>query len=744
MIKNLMCAVFLLIGLQAFSQSVRGKITDSETKEGIPHARIALVDFQIEVHTNDDGDFTIEGKFPSQLKIRVTASGYEPITLEIDSNKEVLVQLESMHFDLDEVMVTASGNELKRNSVSYVELKSIKELNELPKLSLGQMLESIPGVYNLSTGPGISKPVIRGLQGVRVLTLLNGVRMEGQQWGGDHGMGVSELGIGTVEIMKGPASLLYGADALGGVMYLSNEPFENQGHHRITASSHFESNTMGTVNSLVYSGSTKIFKILAGGRFASHADYQLPNGNYVKNSRFQDNNAKLAIGWHHGKWVGNIRYDWSSSTIGIPGHSHDSLPQTADFISTNQLRKKTLPVQYLSNHIASIENKLVLSKHTIQLLTGFSMNQLTEHDEKVTIPEMKMNTYNIPYKLNFESRLNNAVVLTYGLQGMYLFQRNNPQAEDRLVPNADQSDNGIYFLTAWTKNKWKVQGGARADVRWISSATDSKFQEGFNKTFAGYNFSLGTNYTISKRHLVRMNATSGFRIPHLSELLSDGVHHGTFRYEIGDVNLTTEKAMQVDLSYEFSGEHLSLMINPFVNGIQDYIYIQPQNNFIDGIQVFNYQQANSLVMQYGADLGVHWHPHFAHILHFESTFSYLQMHSVDTDAYSLIPQPRWSNSLIARFEMKSKFKVDNVVLQYAYYLPQTTVSQFETRSVDYGVLDLGVQCSLDGRVPLQLQFGVRNLTNTNYINHLSRLKTLGLENAGRSFYVKLVINLNFK
>ncbi len=244
--------------------------------------------------------------------------------------------------------------------------------------------------------------------------------------------------------------------------------------------------------------------------------------------------------------------------------------------------------------------------------------------------------------------------------------------------------------------------------------------------------------------MVRLNATTGFRTPHLSELLSNGVHHGTFRYEIGDANLTTEKAAQLDFSYEFSGEHLSLVVNPFVNGIRDYVYIQPQNNFIDGVQVFNYRQSTDLVMQYGADFGVHWHPHFAHILHFESTFSYLQFHSQEKDAYSLIPQPRWSNSIIARFEMKSKFKVDNVVLQYAYYLPQQTVSQFETRSVDYGLLDLGVQCSLAGRVPLQLQFGVRNLTNTRYINHLSRLKTLGLENAGRSFYVKLVINLNFK
>lgn len=744
MIKYVLCTVFLLAGLQSFTQSIQGKIMDGETKEAVPYAKVTLVDFHISVQSDENGKFSIQGKFPQISQIRVTAVGYETLDKEINIQEEIILVVEALHLEIDEVTVTASGNELKRNSVSYVELKSVKELNELPKVSLGQMLESIPGVYNSSTGMGISKPVIRGLQGTRVLTLLNGIRMEGQQWGGDHGMGISELGIETIEVLKGPASLQYGADALGGVLYLSNEHYENQGTHRIEGSSQFESNTMGTANMLLYSGATKNLKIIAGGRFASHADYRIPDGKFVKNSRFQDINGKFGLGWHHGKWVGNIRYDWSTSTLGIPGHTHDSVPETADFISETQRRQKTLPVQYLTNHVFSWENKFVLEKHTIQLLNGFTLNQLLEHDEKVTVPNLWINTYNLPYKINVESRLKNNVVFTYGLQGMYLVQQNNPVAEDRLIPNAQQNDNGIYFLTTWTKSKWKLQGGARADMRWISSSTDNKFTEAFSKTYAGYNFSLGTSYTVSRKHILRINASSGFRIPHLSELLSDGVHHGTFRYEIGDVNLKTEKAIQMDVSYEYTGEHLSIIVNPFVNMINDYIFIQPQDSFINGIQLFHYRQNNSTVVQTGADLGIHWHPHFAHILHFESTFSYLTMLSQNTNAYSFIPQPRWTNSIIARFEMKSRFRIDNVVLQYAYYLPQQTVSQFELPSVDYGVLDLGMQCSLEGKVPLKLQFGVRNLTNTDYINHLSRLKNLGLQNPGRSYYVKLIFNLNFK
>lgn len=743
MIRTTTFFIALLTFFQLSAQVIKGKIIDESSKDGVGFARVTLIDFQSATLTDDKGCFELEGRFPLVCRIRVTASGYEALTTEINSAEKIELYLVPIHLEIDEVSVTASGNELKRNSVSYVELKSVKELNDIPKNSLGQLIETIPGVYNSSTGIGIAKPVIRGLQGTRVLTLLNGVRLEGQQWGGDHGMGVSELGIETIEVLKGPASLQYGADALGGVLYLSNEHYANQNTHEITLSSQFESVSMGTTNALLYNGTVKNKKILVGGRFASHADYQIPGKQYVRNARFQDENAKLALGWFKGRWVGNVRYDWSNSTIGIPGHSHDSIPEVADFLGAKQLRKKTLPVQYLENHIAAWENKFVLDKHIVQLLTSFTWNRLTEHEEKHTIPELKMNTLVTPFKLNVTSFLAHNWQLNYGWQGMYVYQKNAAIAMDRLIPDAQQLDNGLYTIATWNKNQLKFQIGGRADMRWLSAKADEKFTSSFEKNYVGFNFSSGINYAFTKQHLLRLNVSSGFRIPHLSELLSNGVHHGSFRYEIGERNLKTEKALQVDASYEFSGEHLSVIVNPFINGIGDFIFIQPTNTKVENVPVYEYRQASRPVVQVGSDLGVHWHPHFAHILHLESTFSYLNLFAKTSDAYSLIPQPRWTNTIIARFEMKSKFKLDNAVINYTYFLPQHKVSNFESTSVDYGVLDLGLQASLSGKFPFQLQVGVKNLTNTRYIDHLSRLKNIGIANPARSFYVKLIINLKY-
>ncbi|HLU86310.1 MAG TPA: TonB-dependent receptor [Taishania sp.] len=738
-ISAILVALCHVISAQVFE----GRVLDVHTREGIPFAQVSVHDYHLSVSCDEEGKFALHGKFPEQIRVTVSASGYDRITEVIKLVNKLELFLEELHLDFDEVLVTASGNELKRNAISYVELKSIKELNELPKISMGHMLEVIPGVYNASTGPGISKPVIRGFQGIRVLTFLNGIRMEGQQWGGDHGLGISELGIGSVEVLKGPASLAYGADALGGVLYLSNEGYADQFKHNINFSSLFESNTMGSVNSLLYKGSTKNVKYMIGGRFASHADYQLASKAFVRNSRFQDQNLKFSMGWHKGKWVGNVRYDFSHSSLGIPGHTHDSIATAVSFLSDEQVRKFSIPIQYLDNHVASFENKLVFDKHIAQILVGYSLNQLIEHDEKVTIPELFLSTHAIPYKVNLTSKVGTNVDLQYGWQGLYLQQNNNAKAMDRLVPDANQLDNGLYFTSVWTKKRLRVLAGVRGDVRTLKSMQDVKFTDALSIAYGGFNFSWGMSVNFNKNHVLRTNITSGFRTPHLSELMSNGVHHGSFRYEVGNRDLKSEKALQLDLAYEFVGEHLSVVLNPFFNGIIDFVYLSPQGFTIDGLPVFNYEQSKSSVLQAGADVGVHYHPHFAHILHIESSFSYLDLFSSNTSVYSFIPQPRWSNTLSTRFEMKSKVKVNNVILQLNYFLPQTKVAQFETMSVDYATVDLGTQLSFGKSNLVSLQIGARNIFNKQYTNHLSRLKNIGVSNSGRSFYIKLLANLNF-
>lgn len=735
----------LLASVNLYAQEFSGQILDSTTKEGIPFAQLFLIDYHQGVNADDKGTFSLSGKFPDRVKVRVSAFGYETALIEtsISSNlKFYLIESES-HIDVKEVTASGSRNDLQKNSITHVEMRSIDELNAVPTTNLGQVIEQLPGVYNSSTGNGVSKPVIRGLQGTRVVSVLNGIRIENQQWGGDHGMGITELGIGTVEVIKGPASLVYGADALGGVIYYADESFANQKTHELKASSQFESNSLGSTNAIFYRGSIKGLKINAGGNFSSHADFQLPSGKFAKNSRYQSSSGKLGLGWSKGKWISTLKYVYSTAQIGIPGHTHDTIIYPELFQSTQQIRKKSLPVQYFSNHIASFDNKFVFKRQTLDLLVGFTRNQLEEFEEKVTIPGMSIALNNGLYTFKMNAHLTERWYVIYGVQGMYQWQKNDVKAEERLVPNASQFDNGVFATIYYDRLNWRWQVGVRGDVRQINSESDSVgFPNAFNKTYSGYNFAFGGVFH-KKTQTVRLNVSSGFRVPHLSELVSDGVHHGTLRYEKGNTNLRSEQAIQLDVTYEYENEHLSIIVNPFVSYVQHFVYLNPLDTLIEGFQVFAYDQIPEVYLS-GFDAGIHYHPHFAHFLHFESTFSYIRGLSATNENVSLMPQPRWTNSLIWRFNQKTKVRMKDIVVQYNHFFAQNDVSQFESRSSSYGLLNFSATLQLATKSPLQLQVGARNLLNSNYIDHLSRLKNIGLESPGRNIYVKLIATINYE
>jgi iron complex outermembrane receptor protein len=236
------------------------------------------------------------------------------------------------------------------------------------------------------------------------------------------------------------------------------------------------------------------------------------------------------------------------------------------------------------------------------------------------------------------------------------------------------------------------------------------------------------------KYTYRANISSGFRAPHLSELLSNGFHHGTLRYEIGNLNLKSENATQVDLTFERHGDHLELIVNPFYNYIQNYTFINPIDSLISGLPVFVYEQLPDVHL-YGVDLGFHFHPHFAHWLHVEASYSFLEASS--ERQVSLMPQNRILSGLRFDFKDISIFKSNKLVLDYNYYFKQDRVSVIETESPFYQLLNISVNTSIGKKERFNLNFGCKNLLNTEYIDHLSRLKNIGLESPGRNIYFKL-------
>jgi len=722
----------------SIGQTLSGKVVDKKTKETIPFASVFITGVEIGTITDSIGNFEFQSSIPKEVTLRVSASLFEAKLVTIQSNQVVTIELEPSHLELDEVILIMPTGVMQRDNTVRVDRLKLNDLSTIPASNLADAMSNLNGVQQASMGAGISKPVIRGMQGVRVLTAWNGMRIENQQWGADHGMAISQLGIESVEVIKGPSSLLYGADAFGGVVYLAEEKFSKQNAYSVELNSKFETANLGTTNTAMIKLSKNHMRFNLGALYSNNADYKMSNGKFLSDSRYRDMGMKARFGVNKDNWVMQVNYMYSRSYIGIPGHTHDSIPNPEDFMKTEQGRERSIPAQSINNHMVQMENKFFLGSDKIQFMLGYTQNSLLEYEDKVTIPGLGMLLRNGLYHAQYQKDIGSWNV-SAGLQGMYQVNSNDESALEQLIPNFNQFDNGLYAIANYrSKSNFSIQFGGRYDVRVLNSG-------GFTETYSSPNFSIGGKYFWGEtlKNTLRFNVSSGFRAPHVSELLVDGVHHGALRYEVGNPNLKSERATQFDVNYELEMEHLSVVLNPFYNYIQNFTQIVAQDSLIDMMPVYFYEQIDQAQL-YGVDVGFHYHPHFAHWLHIESSYALIYGESLSGENMSLMPQPKLSNLIRLQFKKKQKFNLDEVVIKHAHYFAQDRITAYESASVAYDVIDAGLKFKWYMKNPIEINLGVKNALNAQYVNHLSRLKNIGVYDMGRNFYVSLIYQFNGK
>ena len=746
--KNFVTLILISCFQFGFSQVVKGKVIDKETGLGISFAELFCLETQNGTFSDIDGNWELENLVNFQITVLVKAEEFDSKLIKVENQEtELIIQLEHSHIHLDEVIISTSDSKLQRYSVFPVESRKIADLNKIEQTNLIDAMSNIPGVYNFSTGNGIAKPVIRGLSGMRILTSQNGLRLENQQWGADHGFAVLNLGIDRVEIIKGPSSLIYGADALGGVIYLADEPYANLNKKEIKASTKFETNSMATLNKISFKKSKDNLRFAVYGGYFSRANYTIGDSNFfnisdkqfVTNSKNSGGSFKTAIGYNIKNWITNFRYQILYFQNGLPGHTHDPNPEVSSFLSNNRSRNYTIPAQKIFNHLAQWENKFYFKNDEVIAQLGFTSNELKEFGEKISIPGIDMTLQNFSHNIRWKHHFNKHFEIVSGTQGMLQSNTNDKNAEEILVPNSNFNDFGAYSLLKGTFNLWNIQAGARYDQR---SIITQKVIGGFDKIFNGVNYSVGISRS-SKKITTRLNASTGFRPPHISELLADGVHHATMQYLVGDQNFKSERANQLDLYLGTHFDHLEIVINPFVNQINNYIYKiqrfddneQPEVDDYSGLFIFDMKQTDAIFS--GGDIAIHYHPHIAHWLHLESNLSLL----ANQDSLPFIPQNRINNTIKIDFKSENKLNLNSLSAQYIHFFDQNNVAPYETSSSAYQLINLGCTGSISVKHKIDYSFGVNNLLNNKYIDHLSRLKTYEIPNPGRNIYIKLSLKL---
>jgi len=747
-LRNCLIVILIFYFKFGYSQIIKGKVVDNNSGYGIAFAKVFCLETQNGTVSDVDGNWELENQVNFQITILVKAEDFDSKLIKLeDFNKELIVKLEHSHIHLDEVIISTPDSKLQRYSAFPVESRKIADLNKIEQTNLVDAMSNIPGVYNFSTGNGIAKPVIRGLSGMRVLTSQNGLRLENQQWGADHGFAVLNLGIDRVEIIKGPSSLIYGADALGGVIYLADESYANLNKQEIKAITKLETNSMATVNKISYKSSKNNLRFAVYGGYFSRANFAVGNSQFfnfsnkefVTNSKNSGGSFKTAIGFNKNNWISNFRYQLLYFQNGIPGHTHDSVWELSSFISSNQSRNYTIPAQKIINHLAQWENKFYFKNDEVIGQLGFTSNDLKEFGEKLFTPGIDMTLQNISYNVRWKHHFNKYFDIVSGSQGMLQSNTNGQNAEEILVPNTNFNDLGAYTLLKGTINLWNIQAGARYDKR---SITTKGFIDGFDRSFRGVNYSAGFSRS-SKNLTTRLNASTGFRPPHISELLADGVHHASMQYLVGDRNFESERANQIDFYLGTHFDHLEIVINPFINKINNYIYKiqrfnannQPATDINSGLYIFDIRQTNAVFS--GGDIAVHYHPHIAHWLHLESNLSLLSTQ----DSLPFIPQNRLNNTVKVEFKNENKLNLNSLSTQYIHFFEQNSVAPYETPSSSYQIINISCIGSISAKHKIGYSLGVNNLLNINYIDHLSRLKSYDIPNPGRNFYVKLSLIL---
>lgn len=629
----------------------------------------------------------------------------------------------------------------------------------------------------VTTGSGISKPVIRGLGYNRVVTVVDGLRQEGQQWGDEHGIEADANAVQHVEVIKGPASLMYGSDAMAGVLILHPETVVPQGTVR------GEVMTEGQSNSGLFSGSASVAghqqDFVWRGRLSArgaHA-FKTPRDGYVTGSQMSEQAANAMLGFNKTWGYSHLTLSYYHFTPSMVEGERDAAGILLHPDGSEHTYKHGLPYQQIGHIRAVLDNSIELGNGVLKAIAGIQQNSRKEFEDDNGTEEcgLHMRLRTINYDVKYVITLPCDIKLNTGIGGMN--QHSVNLGEEYLVPDYDINDLGLYATATQNVQRWSFNAGARFDYRHLISQAlteDGTLRfAALRRNFTGVTGAVGTTFNATKALTLRLNLARGFRAPSINELSSNGFHEGTMRYELGNNSLDSEQSMQADLGVDISLPRFAFQAALFVNRITNYIFAArdsatPSSGLATTLPIFTYRHGDALLK--GFEAGFEMHP--IHKLHISSSFSYVdarQMHQTsDTRYLPMTPAPRLNAEVkwelthngdhhvqaVPEQECKNwhhtfnnafiSIEAEHSFRQNHYYKAFDT----ETATDAYTIfnLTLGSDIRMNGRTLCQATLVGSNIFNCDYVSHLNRLKyvgynytshTGGIRNPGRNITLRL-------
>lgn len=789
--KNIIVvAIALLLWIPCNAQrqyAIKGQISNTEG-EMLPGVTLFVPAINKGASTDNNGKFSITSVSKGIYIVQISYIGYQTVEKEVtikNSDIWIDVSLKEQTELLDEVVVShdkARSAQLK-SSVAVAVVNS-DFINENIGGSLMQSLDKLAGVSSIEIGAGQSKPVIRGLSFNRVLVAEKGLKHEGQQWGADHGLEIDQYDVQNVEILKGPGSLSFGSDAIGGVIHLKRNDFPEKN------SLHGEVNTSYMSNNQSLSGSVQLEKrtnhFLFGARATgiTYADYKVPTDhvnvytlrvplykNRLRNTAGREHSFHLHTGYlaenfHSVFYISN--YNASS---GFFANAHGLEPRQVDEklhdASRTDIQK---PSQQVKHYKITNETFFYSGNHQLKLLLGFQKNIREEKGNYVNHGYMPANypkNLSIPYDLERKFSKNfyagklsdkfnvNKYTFELGLDGNY--QKNTIDGWGFIIPNFTQYNLGSFAIARYAINdKLKLNAGLRYDYAhtdikkytdWFASENTDGSTEyltrvpDFKKKYHNVSFSAGVVYAKNQLTL-KANIGNSFRMPIAKELAANGVNYHYFRYEKGNHQLKPERAYQLDIDAEWNEQNWSIELSPFINYFRNYIYLNPSSEFDHlygaGNQIFYYTQ--SKVLRYGSE--VHLHTKLFEHLELNAIAEYIKARQLSGSKknYALPFSPPFNVLVNAKYTFNAYKILHKPYLsaEFKHTAKQDDIVPPEKATNGYQLLNLGMGTNLKfGEYTLNINMQVKNVFDTKYFNHTNFYRLIELPEQGRNFLVAL-------